>query len=666
VLIWLLASLPIASWIPGGHDAPWYSDRLEEWLAGTLVAAGLVVVLLVIDRRVPIWREGRWTRLAARAAERPLATGVALSLSALSLYIAVALWVFSAAPLHLDEVAQVYQARVFASGALTGLAPEFPEFSSLMHLVDAGGRRFSQYPPGGPALLAPGALVNATWLMSPLLGAGAVALWWGITRRLERPSVALAASVVFAGSPFVMFMSGSHMNHAAALFWMLAASYGLLRSTEQGSTTWFAALAGFAFGALAMVRPVDALAFALPGGVWLTLRAFRARGIPSLVASALALLVPVGGLLWFNAQTTGNPLLFAYEQQWGSEHGLGFHAAPWGSAHTPARGLELINLYFLRLQSYLFEAPVPSLVFAVAAFGLTRRMLGAFDRYVLAGGVALVLLYFAYWHDGFYLGPRFVYLLTPVLALWTARFAAAVREQWPSAIRASRAAVYLSLASVAVTALLSVPARARSYQAGLRSMRLDAVGLAAERGIRGSLILVRESWGSQLIARLWALGVSRPATESLYRTIDACLLDEALGDLEQRSITGEDAVRALAPLVADSSRLVPSTLSPDRSQRMMPGARYTPTCAARIAEDRAGFTLFAPLLVRSWGDNIYARDLHARDSVLFVRYPDRPLFLLRSESSDGDAPLVLEAITRDSVFAAWNASRSMPASTSKP
>ena len=44
--------------------------------------------------------------------------------------------------------------------------------------------------------------------------------------------------------------------------------------------------------------------------------------------------------------------------------------------------------------------------------------------------------------------------------------------------------------------------------------------------------VVRESWGAQLLARLWALGLPRPVADRYYRTIDSCLLDRALGSLE--------------------------------------------------------------------------------------------------------------------------------------
>src|SRR5512133_3302372 len=179
---------------------------------------------------------------------------------------------------------------------------------------------------------------------------------------------------------------------------------------------------------------------------------------------------------------------------WGKSHDLGFHAAPWGAVHTPARGLELINLYFLRLQSYLFESAIPSLLPAVVALALTRS-LDALDRYLFACSALLLGFYFAYWHDGFYLGPRFVYPLLPVLALWTARLPSRLRAAIGSGA-AYRTSLYSLGVSAIIALLLAVPLRAHEYGARYATMREDVAATARAAGARDALILVRESWGS--------------------------------------------------------------------------------------------------------------------------------------------------------------------------
>jgi hypothetical protein len=72
-----------------------------------------------------------------------------------------------------------------------------------------------------------------------------------------------------------------------------------------------------------------------------------------------------------------------------------------------------------------------------------------------------------------------------------------------------------------------------------------------------------------------------------------------------------------------------------------------------VAEDRSGFTLFAPVLARPWDGNVYARDLHARDTLLLQEHRGRPVYLLRPTGPEGGAPLALEPLNIDSLSRAW-------------
>ncbi|HEU4565205.1 MAG TPA: hypothetical protein VFS05_11170 [Gemmatimonadaceae bacterium] len=648
-----LGFLPIANWIAGGHEAPWYRVTAEGWLSGSALVLGVGVVLAIISRRVPaLWREDALAPIAARFAAAPVYGALLLVAAAGACYALIARFVFSARPLFVDELAQLMQARIFAGGALTTPTPAHPEFFSSMLVLEHGGRQLAHFPPGAPAMLAIGELLHAPWLVAPVCGAISVAAFVALLRIVEpRASVALGAALLFAFAPFVAFMSGTHMNHVTSLAWILV---GLAATAHVAAAPAprpaLALLAGLAFGAAATIRPADALAFSLPAGVWLLARALRQRALWwNVLAAGVGVAIPVAALLWFNARTTGSPFLFAYDAMWGPQNHLGFHEAPWGPAHTPLRGLELLSLYMLRLQSYLFESPLPSLLPAIVALALVRRV-GAADAMLLGGAALLLGLYFAYWHDGFYLGPRYVYSLTPVLALWTARALPELRARIGGTL-AYRAAVYTAITAVALAGTMLVPARARAHAASLAQMRWDADSAAAASRVSGALVLVRESWGAQLMPRLWALGVPRTDAERLYRAVDACVLEEALTTLERGSARGADALALLRPLARDSARVARSTLSPDDSERMLPGLRYTPRCAARVADDRAGFTLLPPLLLAR-GDNIYARDLHERDTLLLKAYPARPVYLLRPSGEPGAAP-EFHPLDRDSLWRAW-------------
>lgn len=652
-----LGTLPIANWISGGHGAEWYGIVRSEWLSGSAISAGLATVAFIVVRRTNLWPSGLAARIGDIASARERVTALGLGVLALFLYAVTARLILSGRPLHIDEIVQVMQARIFAGGELARPAAEYPEFFSALHVVDVGGRVFSQFPPGGPLMLLPGTLLGLTWLTGPVFGAAAVLLFWFLAREIEpRRSVALGAAMLFALAPFMTFMAASHMNHVPTLAWMLLAWWGLQRVTSsEAPSPGMAMLCGLSFGVMATIRPLDAAAVAIPAALWLTGRTMRDRKRwPELAGAGVAIAVPLLGMLFFNARTTGDPLLFGYELLWGQTHGLGFHEAPWGVTHTPARGLELINLYFLRLQTYLFETPLPGLVPVTAAMLVTPAVRG-FDRYLLWSAALLVGGYFAYWHDGFFLGPRFVYLLLPVLALWTARLPSLLKERLGEHRQAERFVLLVYGVSALIALLVSVPVRVRQYASGMRSTRHDYVAPAASQGLNQALILVRESWGAQVLARLWALQVPRSEAEALYRGVDTCVLETAVSALEERGVRGAAALAVLTPLLHDSSRLVASTLSPDETERVLPGSQYSARCRQRILEDRGGYAFFTPLLARDHGGNVYARDLHARDTLLLAAYGDREVYVLRAASAAMGAPLVLVPLNVDSARADWGA-----------
>jgi hypothetical protein len=450
------------------------------------------------------------------------------------------------------------------------------------------------------------------------------------------------------------------MNHVPTLLCLVAAIAALAHVTASPTPRPLLGLAnGLALGVAATIRPVDAVAFALPAGAWYLVRSVRDRRRWSeTLAAGAGVAIPIALLLAYNAATTGRPLLFGYHLLWGASFELGFHAAPWGPVHTPARGIELINLYVLRLQTYLFESPLPSLLPAIVALALTRS-LDALDRYLAACAALLLALYFAYWHDGFYLGPRFVYPLLPVVVLWTARLAPRLRATFGDRSPAYRTALYSLGVSAVVSLLVAIPLRAHEYGSRLRTMREDVAESARTASAHGALVLVRESWGSQLVARLRALGLTQGEAELIYPRVDACQLELAITRLEhERALAPAAAFDALRPLLRDSARVVRSTLSTDDSERMLPGATYPALCQRRLAEDSAGFTLYPPAsLVRD--GNVYARDLHGRDSLLVASLAQRPIFLLRHTPSDSLGSALLFPVRVDSMKASWALDRGL-------
>jgi hypothetical protein len=656
-LFLVLGSLvPFPLLIPGGESDAGYLARLEDWVLGTALCAAIGALVWFVQRtRLRTVGESHATTHAgdARVPQEDSADGRDLSffvgsaLGAFGLYVIIAQWVFAGRPLLIDEIVYVLQARDYASGSLTHLTRLPREFFAIMHEVDFGVRSYGQYPAGGPAMLVPGVWLGAEWLAGPVAG-GLSVLCFGLvlpsltpewTRRARRATV-----ILFALAPFGAFMFGSYMNHATTLLWLLVAVVGLSRATVEGSSRWWGLLTGLGLGIAATIRPLDAAAFALPAGAWLAWRA-RRGGVPLVqwLLSGVGVALPVAALLAVNAQTTGHPLRFGYDVLWGAGHALGFHDAAWGAVHTPARGVELISLYLTRLSSYLFETPFPALL--LPAVGLWfARSLRAMDRYLLTSAGLVIVGYWAYWHDGFYLGPRFLFALLPVFVLWSVRGVLALRTR----VGEQSPAWHGVMGGLGVGALYAVvtifAVRAPTYKNGLLSMRIDIEAEAAEAKVSDAVVLVQESWGAQLMVRLWALGVTRSDTELLYRHVDACRLEMAISALEARGVREVEARAQLQPLLADSALVVRSDLSPDPTERVQPGVRYTPKCIARIMEDRRGFLLYAPWrLARD--SNVYARWLPGREREVFSQYPGRPVYRVRRAGIAVDAPLVWERLT---------------------
>ena len=650
VALAFLCFAPIGSWsgITFQRDLSYRMIDATSAAIFALVAAMLVIVFRG-EREEPLRRAA--SRLIALWTDHPARAAAAFGCIAALVYAAVAWSVFDARPLLIDELVQVIQARTFATGRLWIPLDAHPEFRSIMHMVEQDGRWYSQFPPGGPAMLAVGELVKAPWIVNPVFGGISVAAfgsalrWGGV-----RAGVALAATLLFAFAPFVVFQSASHMNHVTSLTWLLVATAALARASAfdvERPAAGF--ICGIGLGIAATIRPLDAAAWAIPAAVWLGYRAVCRGHWRAFLLSGVGVALPMACMFYVNSQMTGAATRFGYTVLWGPSHGLGFHESPWGENHTVARGLALTAAYLNRLNDFLFEWPGLSLVPAFAALGFAY-VRTAIERYMLVSAAFVLSAYFAYWHSGFFLGPRFMFPLAPLAALLTASLPGLVEARWPG--RGAKRAVIAAYVAATVAAFVTgIPRRVASYAGGFQSMRVDYDEIATRAGADRGIIIVRESWGAQVIQRLWALGVSRSLTEVLYRNVDTCGLDDMATQLEQSGTRGLAAEERLRPMLADSARVVLSNLSPDGTERILPGSSYPRSCIERIEEDRGGYTLFGPMLLARNSHITWMRDLHARDTLVISDKDLERAWILRRNPS-GLVP-VLERANADSMRRAW-------------
>ena len=642
--------MPTANLLTGGREVPW-------WFLGSLVWIGygglLVAVLWVVA--------DRWGNALDRLADRGWSAvmGVptrifvaATSIATMLLGIGIALYCYAGRGFTGDEMAMTWHARMLVAGHLAIPMPTHAEFFNTVSVLAREGRWFSQYPIGGPALLAVGLLVGAVWLVNPLLLGVAT---WQLHRFVQRAfgeSTARAATLLFVLSPFVLVLGATQMNHTAALTFTLAALAELAAWDDETSRVRMAHAAGIglAVGAIALVRPLDAALVALPIGVFQLARVRREPArVASLLVQCVAGAIPVAVLLWANARTTGAPLLFGYDAAHGPAHALGFHVDPYGEPHTPTRGLVYASGYLMRFDRFLLEWPLPALlIVCVVLVRLTRAT--RWDTLLLALLGSFLVGYAAYWHNGFFDGPRFLFPVAPVLLLYVARAPEVARRiVHTTRRRVARLIVPACLLCGWLVPLpfSSVPGRLAAQRAQRTKLKTDVVAQASNARLSNALVLVLEPWRGRLLARLRGLGVRQFDAEQVVNTTDACALQlaldgaDALPELDSTSLRTQLLTRARAagPAVAQPGVIAESQIA------RAPAGPDSPRCRAEALADTAGTMPYAMFLREQHvardghldGAVVWARDLGPRDTLLAAQFGTRRWYRYVPGRSLGDA-----------------------------
>lgn len=335
-------------------------------------------------------------------------------------------WVlFHGEPVIQDSQAQLFHARILASGRWVAPLPEMPEFFAAEHVITEGAF-YSQYPPGHIAVLALGVLLGAPSAINPLLGALGLLVLRALGAALYGEKTGRRAALLGLLSPFSLFMSSEYMNHASgflAFGLVLLATAKLTRDKHEmalGKALGWSLVCGLAMGAVVLVRPLTGV-LCVPIAFYLAswaLGNLRRRLLPLFVIGALGLGLSLLLLQW-NALTTGDPFLWGYIVRWGPEHTLGFGISPWGEPHTPWLGLQHSLSNFDAWNLFLFGGPLPALFFV--ALGVERDRGDALTWALVVAPLALVAIHFAYFFQDLTFGPRYLYEGSVIAFLLAAR-----------------------------------------------------------------------------------------------------------------------------------------------------------------------------------------------------------------------------------------------------
>jgi hypothetical protein len=409
-----------------------------RWMVTYLTMAGTCLILLVVVgypilvRFVALPR-----RVAAFLLYRLSPAAFLLFTSGLVLVLTnlISWLVFRHVPHVQDTIDQVFQGRIFASGHVTLPALFDDYFFSFIYIVNDGARVFAEYPFGHSLLLAFGSLIHAEWLVNPLLGSAEIVVLYFLGKEVYDEKTGRIAALLGVASPFLLFMSAEYVNHVSALLFLslfLLFFFRTIRPFRVSESSLIPrpsplapVLCGLSLAMALNIRPLSALAVCIPSAcyaLYLLLK-WHGRPLPAFLALLFPVLLGLGAFGLYNYLTAGDPLLPGYKAYGMLEYnhaqwGLGFGARgfeTWGR-HTPLRGLIQTGENLSALNLYLFESPFPGLLIALLLFLVPARKQA--DWLLLASFAALPALYFFYWFQDLWFGPRFLYEgLAPVFLL---------------------------------------------------------------------------------------------------------------------------------------------------------------------------------------------------------------------------------------------------------
>jgi hypothetical protein len=470
--------------------------RQYHWLMSSLAGIYFSLSFLNYTLSSP---DGLWVKIA-------LVGRKIWTLPAKYFLLIFSIWVFAIANLfsyaafeHIphvqDEIAQLFQAKIFAQGSVTApLPPRIDFFHYFLDNMIFTNRWYSQYPFGHPLCLLFGVLFGIPWIINPLLASASAILLYQCAVAYYGEREARLAVVLFSVSPFVLFMSASFMNHVSTLFFLLVFLYGAQKSIA-GKSSLHAFLSGAALGSMLNIRVGDAFAIGLVFGTAFFIWSMIKHAYRPFLWFVLAVLVMTAALFAYNYLTNGDPFLFGYQVRWGNEHTIGFYNKSMldnKPVFTPLRAIIHTLSNFTALNENLFEWPVPSLL-PLAIFWMPFVFKKNKEYLLLCGLLTMPAFYFFYFFQDLCLGPRFLYSSLPFVLLLTVRAIFSIIKGSASLCRCSEtqvenAFIALLVLSVISCGCLRVPRLYRFYADSFWGVDNEMMKKVCETGIKNAVI----------------------------------------------------------------------------------------------------------------------------------------------------------------------------------
>ena len=323
-----------------------------------------------------------------------------------------------------DSVAQLFQAKVLASGRLWAEAPAVPEAFDCEFILIDGVRWYGKYFPGSFLFLAAGVLIGLPWVVNPVIGGASLVLIYLLGRELFDEKTGRLAVLLGAVSPFYLVTSANFMSHTPSLFFSLLFILFALKAAGVQRAHSCAFLAGLFLGLNLVTRPFTAALVAVPTCAYSLIRAGKDRGLlRCFIPFAAGILLVTGLQLCYNRALTGEAFLPPYLKYCPTDFfGSGAYT---GLPNVPSESLSVEKVidYFkangLTISEDIFGWPRWTFIFMLIPL-LTWRRRGE-AAYLLCLFMVLATGYAFWWFHQIFFGARYWFEAMPAFLLLAAR-----------------------------------------------------------------------------------------------------------------------------------------------------------------------------------------------------------------------------------------------------
>lgn len=257
--------------------------------------------------------------------------------------------VFERLPHLEDEVAYLFQAKVFERGNLVIETPSPRRAFWQPFVIDNNGNRFSKYTPGWSGLLSLGVNFGQPWLINALFAMLTVALTFRLGGGLFNRDIGLIASTLVAFSPMALLLNASLMGHTSAICFTTLFMWAYLKIERTHHPKW-GILAGIALGMVVILRPLTAIGISFPFIGWSAIRVIQAlarrdnhlhnlyQTLKPLVALSIVTIIIALAIPTYNYAAVGEASRNLYTFVWSYDQ-LGFGECCGRNGHTLERAV---------------------------------------------------------------------------------------------------------------------------------------------------------------------------------------------------------------------------------------------------------------------------------------------------------------------------------------